>query len=511
MLPLLAAANLAFSVLVRRRFGLFSGVYDVLLGLLASLVFYSGLGIPASLPKFLPEVVASAGPAQLRRFVRQASAIRFVLLGLLLIPLNVFATPVAQALDLGPDGALYIGLLSGLVVTRAVLDLAFRTLNAFFAQFWSNLFALMQAMLDVVLVGFVLLLGYEMAGVLGSLLASAGVMAVVSAGYVWLRFDRLSSRDVAATGTGASPSSDGSRWLAGHGTRFVRFSLFTYAIGLLSFFTDMGFAAPALALTLATEGVALFATAYKLSFMTITLGLGGFRGLYQPVFARLRIRHDPGQLRRAFSIVTRGQLVVLLPAGMGLLVMCGDYIPLLFGTEFRPAIPVARVLVAFMYVTAVFNIPGIILMVDEQYRSAFWAQSIPAVAAPVFLLAAASSGLLAAAVVFGGARLGTAIVAYAMCRRRYGLTFPWVFAARIGAISLAMATTLGLVRSWWATTPVEAVTLTVLGVVLVCLGLRWTHALGPDEVGLLRRSGLPGHTWLLGLLCRRVRDLNPEP
>jgi len=235
--------------------------------------------------------------------------------------------------------------LSGLVVARAVLDLAFRTLNAFFAQFWSNLFALMQGVLDVVLVGVVLWLGYEMAGVLGSLLASAAIMAVVSAGYVWLRFDRLSSQDVAATpaptgtGAGVSASTDDTPWLAGQSRRFVRFSLFTYAIGLLGFFTDVVFATLALALTLATEEVALFATAYKLSFMTIILGLTGFRGLYQPVFARLRIQNDSGQLLRVFSIVTRGQLVVLLPAGIGLMVMCGDYIPLLYGNEFQPAVP----------------------------------------------------------------------------------------------------------------------------------------------------------------------------
>ena len=120
----------------------------------------------------------------------------------------------------------------------------------------------------------------------------------------------LSSQDVAATpaptgtGAGVSASTDDTPWLSGQSRRFVRFSLFTCAIGLLGFFTDVVFATLALALTLATEEVALFATPYKLSFMTITLGLTGFRGLYQPVFARLRIQNDSGHLQRAFSIVT---------------------------------------------------------------------------------------------------------------------------------------------------------------------------------------------------------------
>ena len=35
LLPLLGMFNLAFSVLIRRRFGLLSGIYDILLGLMS--------------------------------------------------------------------------------------------------------------------------------------------------------------------------------------------------------------------------------------------------------------------------------------------------------------------------------------------------------------------------------------------------------------------------------------------------------------------------------------------
>ena len=504
LLPLLAGANLALSVLVRREFGLRSGVYDVVLGLASALLLYSSLGIPSSLSKFLPEISASTDAPTLRRFLRQASTVRMGALVLTLLLLNGFGARIATALDLGIDGRLYLALLSILVVARATFDLAVKTLNAFFAQVASNTFSLMQAALDLLLVGGVLFAGYQMAGLLAGLAASAVVVAIGSASFVWVRLQTLSRSDT-PSGPIPSPSErrDTMPWLAGQGPRFFRFSLFTYPLGVLGFFSDMGFVAPALALTLTTDQVALFATAFKMSFMTMTLVIAGFRGLYQPVFARLRARNDPAQLQRAFTILTKGQLIILLPAGLGLTVMTGDYLPLLFGREFDPAVPIAQVLVLFMFASVLFNVPGILLTVDERYRAVLWIQAIPAVVAPLFLVASATGGLVAAAAVFGAARLATALVAYAVSRRVYGLTFPWAFASRIAAVSLVMAAVVAVGRAGWAPSPTEATVLSGVGVVVFCLGLRVSRALGPDEVDLLRRSQVPGHTWILWLLTSR--------
>ena len=135
LLPVIAALNLAFAILIRRWFGLLSGVYDVLLGVMAALQQYSSVGIPVGLSKFLPEVDASSGSAGVRRFLRQAVTIRVLLLGLLLVPLNVFALPISRSLELGADGPTYLGALSGLALGRVVVDLMLKALQAFFAQF----------------------------------------------------------------------------------------------------------------------------------------------------------------------------------------------------------------------------------------------------------------------------------------------------------------------------------------------------------------------------------------
>lgn len=498
LLPMLSLLNLAFAVLIRRRFGLFSGVYDILVGLMSALLLYSSAGIPASLQKFLPEVATLSGVEAVRRFLRQTTLVRLACLVVLLVPLNLFAEPLSGRLGLGPGGQLYVALLSGLALSRAVVHFMGQALNAFFAQMWSNLLAVAQALLDILLVGLVLLLGLEMAGVLGALLASAAVVAVVSTRAMAQVTRRVEAGDLAAS---LDHHRQDRGWLEGQSGRFYRFSGFSYLIGFLGFFTDMAFAAPALALVLAPEQVALFATAFKLTFMTVVLVVSGFRGLYQPVFARLRIRNDPNQLQRAFAALSKAQLAILLPAGLGLMVMSGDYIPLLFGTEFRPAVPISWVLVGFMYAETAFNLSSIILIVDERYRALLWTQAVAVAAAPVFLVTAGSGGLIGAAAVLGGTRLATALLAYAVARQMYGLRFPWSFASRVGVVALAMAAAVGAARTAWPTSPVEALTLTGTGILVYVLGLRLARALGPEEVDLLRRSKVPGHAWIVAWLA----------
>ena len=498
--PVLGVVNIAFAVLIRRQFGLFSGVYDVLLGLTSTVVHYSGVGIGTSLMKFLPEVSETSGVGPTRRLLRDAVLVRMLLLLLALVPLNLFSDSVVQHLELGSSGRLYIGLVSGLAVARALLEMMFRTLNAFFAQMWLNLITVLQAVLELAVAGVMLALGYQMGGVFTGLVAAGAVAALLSVGSASQQLAHLSpTRDTLRS---EHPESDPARlWFSGEGRRFFRFSVFTYVFGLSAYFSGMGFAAPALAIVLSTEDVALFATAYKLSFMTVVFVVASFRGIYRPLFARVRVRNDRAQLQQTFAVVSKAQLVVLFPAGIGLTVMAGDYIPLLFGAEFTPAVPLVWLMAGFIYASTAFNLSGIVLSIDEQYRAIAWVRAPALLAAPLFLLASARGGLLLASIVFGATGLLIELLSYALCRRLYGFRFPWTFAARVGTVSVTMAVVLAVARTVWTTSPFEAVTLTAVGAAIFFVGLRLTRVFELDELRLLRRSGVPGHTWLVNWLA----------
>ena len=111
-----------------------------------------------------------------------------LLLGLALGLMNLYAGSVADLLDLGPSGSTWLRLISAIALARAAVDMMTRALNAFFAQKWSNIIALVQVILELSFVGIALALGYEMNGLLGGLLGAALAVALLSVGIVSWQF-----------------------------------------------------------------------------------------------------------------------------------------------------------------------------------------------------------------------------------------------------------------------------------------------------------------------------------
>jgi len=500
LVPLQALLSLAFGMIVARRFGLNAGVYVTGVGVATSAVMFTGLGIPTSLTKFLPEIEASSGAPAVVMFVRRVAAFRILLLAIVIIPLSVFAQPLSVALDMGADGVLILRLASVLIVARALVDLCVRTLNAFFGQLRSNALSLLQGSLDLILVGAAAFGGLRVGGVFGMVVASSVITALVGLFYARGMLASLPADERGSAFAPADPAATRTSVVAERG-RFTGFALFTYAFELSLYFSDKAFATPALALILGRGDAAIFSYGFSLAFMTVGLMVASFRGLYRPMFAHLRARQDPDQLRRAFAGISKAQLVLLLPAGVGLFVMAGDYIPLLYGTEFTPSIPVARVFIALLYAQTAFNLSIIWLSIDERYRAVLWTQSLQVIVVPFFLIVSGSRGLVAGALLFGGARVVVNVTAYVLCHRDYGFRFPWRFGAKVAVVAGAMGLALATLRSVLAPSVPEAVGLTILGALIYAAGLRVARVLGPQEVDLLERSDIPGTRLALAWLA----------
>ena len=237
VLPTLAVLNLAFAVILRRSFGLYSGVYDVLLGVLATLLLWSTFGIPSSLTKFLPELDGAWSRAGIARFLRRVILVRFALLVAVLVPLNLFSDWLAEVLSLGTEGPALLRLLSALVVLRAGLELIAKILNSYFAQLWTNLILLGQSLLDFLLVGAILFAGYQMRAVIGALLVSSAVSVVWGADRVrrMLGGKRRAGDEAEVTPEPIDELFDTER------PRFIRFATFTYTYELTVYLAGMGF------------------------------------------------------------------------------------------------------------------------------------------------------------------------------------------------------------------------------------------------------------------------------
>ncbi|MGD8816684.1 MAG: hypothetical protein PVJ51_05820 [Acidobacteriota bacterium] len=500
LFPVKALIGLAFTVVLARWFELEAGIYAAAMGVVTTVVSFTGLGIPTSLTKFLPEIEASGGAPAVVLFLRRAATWRLALLALALVPLNVFAAPLAAWLDLGAQGVFILRVATVLIVMRAVFDLCIRSLNAFFGALRSNLLDVLQGTTDLLLALAAVALGFGIGGVMGMIATSSVVAALVAVGATRRTLAEIDSDH---RGSAFAPTDPAATRAAvdAERRRFTAFTLFTYLFDLSVYFSDKSFANPALAVRLGTDEVAIFTYGFNIAFMSVGLMVASFRGLYRPMFAHLRARQDPEQLQRAFRGVSKAQVVVLAPAAIGLLVLMPDYIPLLYGPTFNPAVPVARVFVALMYAQTAFNLGMIWLSIDERYGAITFTQSLLIAAAPVFLFVAGRYGLIPAALVFGGARLIAFLVCYLICRRDYGFRFPWAFAAKILSVAGVMGAIVWLLRLITPRSPIEAVALTTLGAVVYFVGLRLARILGPEEIDLLERSDVPGRKLVLAWLA----------
>ncbi len=486
-LPVVAGCATLTSVLIRRRFGLVSGQYDALLGLVSTILFYSSFGIPTSLAKTLPEREIAGGRGAVELLLGRACSARFAILAAFIALLNVLASPISDALHLGPGGVVYLRLLGVLIAARATMDLVTYVLFAFLAQREVNFLIVLQAVLDPTFIAVALWLGRGIGGVVLALAASTAAVALVGT----LSAARIVRRLPVSPARRAEPGP----------TPAWRFSLFDYLLELSRYFAGADFARTALASVLGNPGrVAIFAVGYYLAFMVVNLIASIFRGVYRPMFARLRAEGRPADLERAFVVISKTQLALLVPAGVGLAIMAADYVPLLYGASFSPAVTVTRILIALLVTETAFNQALIILTVDERYGTVLRLVAIQVLTAPLLVMVARSYGIEMAALVLGTGRATTSLAAYVACRRLYGLPYPWAFAMKLLAAATAMGLLLAVGRAWWPTSAVEAVALTVVGLITFAICARWLRLVGPEELSLLRRADLPGRRWLLVLL-----------
>jgi O-antigen/teichoic acid export membrane protein len=279
--------------------------------------------------------------------------------------------------------------------------------------------------------------------------------------------------------------------------RVWKLSGVTYLRDLSLYFATPAFASPALLGVLGSpQPVALFATSYFVASSAVTLAVSGFRGIYRPAFARVLVAGERADLQRAFDVMTKVQILAVVPAGFGLGVMVADYLPLLYGAPFEAAVPIARVLIALLFAETALAIALVVLWSDEQYGPVLAAHAVLIVGAPLFVWTAGQFGLLAAAAVLGGSRLAASAIGHVAAVRRYEVRYPWQFAMKVVLVSSGMAAVLLVLRHAWGSSLIEAAVLTLAGVVMVLVGLRGLRVIEAAEIELLERARVPGGAWI---------------
>lgn len=132
-----------------------------------------------------------------------------------------------------------------------------------------------------------------------------------------------------------------------------------------------------LSLYYATSEIGHYAAGLTLAGLVVQLPSQMLGGL-TPHFGRHHDNGDVERMRLTYHRIMRWLALLILPICLGGAAIMGELLPLLFGAEFLEAVPMARVLVAFAFLTAFSTVPSLVIAARE--RSDFFLAASPVAA-----------------------------------------------------------------------------------------------------------------------------------
>ncbi len=176
-------------------------------------------------------------------------------------------------------------------------------------------------------------------------------------------------------------------------------------------------------------------------------------GVQTPLFSRLYAENRIEGLRTAYAGLTRFLILVLFPAGVGLILVAQPLLVLLYVQPGSDAVlpasllPVAvatcAILTVGLFGDSMVSVALNVLMVYEDYRAVLFARAFTLVSVPLLLLLEPRLGVVGVAIAVATSALGSRLVALALGLRRLGLRFPTAFLGRVVLATLPFALVVG--------------------------------------------------------------------
>ncbi len=469
----LLASIVVVRVLTRADFT----VVTQLQALLGTLGMISDLGLERALPRFIPEFEMADGRAGLSRLLRNVSLVKALtmvpfVLSLVLFPdffTTQFHIETASARIMGQRGPDYdpflLGMIAAMLVLGAASDVSIQVLYAYFRQKMTNALDILNALLipglQALLVGVFKL---SVFGALVALLVGTAVSVVLSLRLMFraLGDERLGLRKVAHRPPKAGPAPNGrtprrpstrSVW-----QRFTAYSAMMYVMTLSSALYDQSLVVLALGLLitdnvrLATE-VALIGLAFKFVRQLLQALVVPLTGVQTPLFARLYAEGRLDGLQTAYASLTRFLILVLLPAGVGLIIMSRNLLVLLYlqpnktnvlpPDQLAAAVTACAILTIGLFGESMISIALNVLMVYEDYQAVLIARAFALLSIPLLIVLEPPFGVVGVAAAVSIAALSSRFVALIFGLRRLELQFPLAFLGRVALATLPILVVIG--------------------------------------------------------------------
>jgi O-antigen/teichoic acid export membrane protein len=397
------------------------------------------LGTGRALPKYIPETLRQSGPRGLRRLLlvvigAQAGMFALVGLGFALFRQSYFddlqakIVKSASAADhqqlllsfVRERGWVLVLVVLALLLIGIVYDVLMAYLSSFFKQRAWNSIALVAQLLPPLLTVAVILARGDIPELLLAMVAAPTVATGLLVRQV-LRH----RREIAGA---PQPPDDGRLLPPG----FVRYC----AVSLLMTGTDY-LASPRFAAFFTSDliVVAVLTAGVSVVQMVLSYLFTPMVGVQVPLFTR--VRAGEGDLGSAYQSIIRLQVLLLVPGGVGLLMLAGPIFAIL--PQYAQAAEIVWVLVPCLFLECLLTTAHNVLIVYEKLRVIIAARVLTLVGLPLILLLVPRLGVVGAALAVGLARVLAGAWVTASGARLLGLRWPWRFTLRVALASAAMA------------------------------------------------------------------------
>ena len=226
-----------------------------------------------------------------------------------------------------------------------------------------------------------------------------------------------------------------------------------------------------------------------------------------PYFGRHHDNNDVEQLERSYKRVFRWVGLFIFPVCFGAAAIMAEFLPLLFGEAFIPAIPSATILVGTACITAMTIFPSAMIAARERSDFFLWGSPSMAVAMIVLLaLVVPSGGAIGAAIVRGIVHAAWLILLSTYCWRRLSMRPPIADLVKIAASAAICALVALLILQMQGGIFGLLLAVAAGGVTyLVCL--RLTSAIPGEDVEMLSHNLTSALPRPLVALCMRLLQL----
>ncbi len=397
------------------------------------------LGIERALPKFIPEVQRSGGTAAVRRLLLRSMLVKAAILvvvasGIWLLR-GRFLQSLADQIRSNPDqgaratlllqvannGWFLIAAVIILLILGAFYDVLMAYLISYFRQRAWNAIALVNAVLQPFLIAAVVVLGWNVTGVVLAMVITPFIGVTLAAWQVLRQIRQPRPAEVDAV-----PEPNVLR-------RFVPYSALSYLLNV----SDLA-ASQLIGVFVAggLDGSSLVWAAFSfvrgiLNYLYTPLG-----GLQVPLFTRARAG-EGSTLDGAYGAVSRLLLLLLVPGGTGLFLLAR---PLVLGQypRYLAAVPAILILIPCLFLESLLATSHNVLMVAERYRPIILSRCLAFSSLPLLWLLAPRYGTIGVATAIGIARIASSLVVFVAGQQLLDLHFPWRFASRLGLAACAM-------------------------------------------------------------------------